>query len=81
MKKVLHTQIHMCAVGHVCACGSWRGPECAHEADDADGHGDGAAKGDEGHGDDEEVEHAPARGKSKEGDGGRTMDGDGVCSC
>ncbi len=34
-------------------------PEGAHEADDTDGYGDGA-EGDEGHGHDEEIEHAPA---------------------
>ncbi len=46
-------------------------PEGSHEADDADGHGDGA-EGDEGHSDDEEVEHAPAgkeRGRREENEG------------
>ena len=42
-------------------CGQ-NAPEGAHEADDADGHRDGA-EGDEGHGDDEEVEHAPESGE------------------
>ena len=40
-------------------------PEGSHEADDADGHVDGA-QGDEGHGDDEEVEHAPAERPARE---------------
>ncbi len=48
-------------------------PEGAHEADDTDGHRDGA-EGDEGHGDDEEVEHAPASGE-REGGGRSERDG------